>query len=139
MKKTIKALLLAIVIGLIVISLTGCGSDKIVATKTIEDESVGNYDSKITVEFKSDKLETVEMEMTFEKEEVAQGMYGILNMGMSMAEEEETEGIEIEQKGNKIIMKMDSKAFASSEGITDEDMTKEAIKKSLEDDGYKIK
>jgi len=140
MKKTLKGLVLAIIIGFAVISLTGCGEDKLVATKTTEDEMMGNYKEEITVTFKDDKLETVEMAMEFDKEETAQGMYGLFNMGMSMSEEEDSfEGMEVKQEGKKLIIKMDAKTFAESEGASDEDMTKEAIRKSLEEDGYTVK
>lgn len=139
MKKTLKGLVLAILMGIMVISLTGCGGNKIVATKTTEDDMMGKYEEEITITFKDDKVETVKMVMEFEKEETAQGMYGILNMGMSMSEGTEIEGLKVEQDGKKIIMTMDATAFAESSGASDEEMTKDAIKKSLEEDGYKVK
>lgn len=136
MKKTLKALVLFMLVGLMVISLTGCGGDKLVATKTTEDE-MGKYEEKMTVKFKKDKVESVEWEMEFDKEELATSMYGILSLGMSMSEEE-VEGFEIDQKGKKITIKMDAKAFEDSEGMS-EGMSKDEIKKSLEEDGYKVK
>ena len=54
MKKTLKALVLALVIGLVVISLTGCGGNKLVATKTVEDEMQGNYKERVEITFKKD-------------------------------------------------------------------------------------
>lgn len=139
MKKTLKGLALALVMSFIVISLTGCGSDKLVATKTTEDEMMGNYKEKITMTFKDDKVETIEMSMEFDDEETAQGMYGLLSLGMSMDESGELEGMEVEQDGKKIIMTMDAEAYASSEGVSDEEMTKEALKEALEADGYTVK
>ena len=139
MKKTLKGLALALVMSLIVISLTGCGSDKLVATKTTEDEMMGNYKEEITMTFKNDKVETIEMSMEFDNEETAQGMYGLLSLGMSMDENGELEGMEVEQDGKKIIMTMDAQAYASSEGVSDEEMTKEALKEALEEDGYTVK
>lgn len=139
MKKTLKAVIFALVIGILVISLTGCGSDKIVATKTTEDEMMGSCKEEITITFKNDKVETIKMSMEFDNEETAQGMYGILSLGMSMDEAGELEGLEIEQKGKKLIMKMDATTYAETEGVSDEDMSKEALKKSLEEDGYTVK
>ena len=139
MKKTLKAIILALVIGILVISLTGCGSDKIVATKTTEDEMMGSCKEEITITFKNDKVETIKKSMEFDNEETAQGMYGILSLGMSMDESGELEGLEIEQKGKKLIMKMDATTYAETEGVSDEDMSKEALKKSLEEDGYTVK
>ena len=69
MKKTLKALVLAVIIGLILISLTGCGGNKLVATKTTEDETMGSFKEKIVIKFKNDKVETMEMTMEYDKEE----------------------------------------------------------------------
>lgn len=139
MKKTLKALVLALVMGILVISLTGCGSNKLVATKSTEDEMMGNYTEEITVTFKDDKVETVEMSMGFDDEETAQGMYGLLSLGMSMDEEGQLDGMEIKQDSKKIIMTMDAETFAAFEEMSDEEMTKEAIKASLEEEGYIVK
>lgn len=139
MKKTLKGLALALVMGLIVISLTGCGSDKLVATKTTQDEMMGNYKEEAVITFKNDKVETIEISMEFDNEEMTQGMYGLLSLGMSMDTEGELEGLKIEQKGKKIIMKMDAETYAKSEGVSDEEMTKEALKEALEKDGYTVK
>ena len=103
MKKTLKALALSLVIGIMVISLTGCGSDKLVATKTTEDEMMGNYTEKITVTFKNDKVETIEMSMEFDDEETAQGMYGLFSLGMSMDESGELEGMDVKQDGKELV------------------------------------
>jgi len=139
MKKTVKSLVLALIIGIMVISLTGCGSDKLVATKTVEDEN-GNYKEEIIITFKKNKVETIEVSMEFEDEEAAQGMYLLLNLGMQMNESgEEIEEIKIEQEGKKLIFKVDGKTYAETEGISEKDLTKEALKKSLEKDGYTVK
>lgn len=139
MKKTLKALALALVMGILVISLTGCGSNKLVATKTTEDEMMGNYKEQITMTFKNDKVETIEMSMEFDNEETAQGMYGIFSLGMSMDEEGQLDGMDVKQDGKKLVITMDAKAYAESEGVKDEEMTKEALKKALEEDGYTVK
>lgn len=139
MKKTLKATVLALIMSLVVISLTGCGSNKLVATKTTEDETMGNYKEEITITFKDDKVKTVEMCMEFEDEEIAKGMYGIFSLGMSMDEDGELEGMDVKQDGKKLTITMDAKAFAESEEVSEEEMTKEALKKSLEEDGYTVK
>ena len=139
MKKTLKGLVLALVMSLIIISLTGCGSNKLVATKKAEDEMMGNYKEEITMTFKNDKVETIETIMEFDKEETAQGMYGLLSMGMSMDESGELEGIEFKQDGKKLVITMDAAAYAKSEEASEEEMTKEALKAALEEDGYTVK
>ena len=139
MKKTLKGLVLLVLMVLIVISLTGCGSDKLVATKTSEDDTMGKYEETITVTFKKDKVETIKMEMEFEKEEIAQTMSGLFSLGMQSMDESETKGFEVKQDGKKLVISMDAAAYAESEGVSDEEMTKESLKKSLEESGYTVK
>lgn len=43
MKKVAKSVALLLVMGMILVLLAGCGSDKLVATKTTEDDMVGSY------------------------------------------------------------------------------------------------
>ena len=140
MKKALKSVSLLLIIGMVLVLLTGCGGDKLIATKTTEDDSMGlgKYEEKIEVKFKDDKVSEVTMTAEFEKEEAAKSMAALFNLGSSMAEEE-MEGFKVEQKGKKVIMKVDAKTFAKQEDLSDEDMTKEAIKKSLEEDGYTVK
>lgn len=140
MKKALKSVALLLIIGMVLVLLTGCGGDKLIATKTTEDDSMGlgKYEEKIEVKFKDDKVSEVTMTAEFEKEEAAKSMAALFNLGSSMAEEE-MEGFKVEQKGKKVIMKVDAKTFAKQEDLSDEDMTKEAIKKSLEEDGYTVK
>lgn len=139
MKKTLKSMALILVMGLFLVSLAGCGSDKLVATKTTEDDTMGTYKEEITMTFKDDKVTNIEMSMEFDKEETAEGMYAIFNMGASMSEESMPEGMEVKQDGKKLIITMDAKAYAASEGVSDEEMTKDALKAALEEDGYTVK
>ena len=139
MKKTLKGLGILLIMGMMLVLLTGCGSDKLVATKTTEDDMMGKYKEEIVMTFKDDKVESIEMNMEFDDEETAQGMYGLYNMGLSMSEESDTEGMEVKQDGKKLVITMDAKAYAESEGASDEEMTKEALKKALEEDGYTVK
>ena len=140
MKKVLKSVALLLIIGMVLVLLTGCGGDKLIATKTTEDDSMGlgKYEEKIEVKFKDDKVSEMIMTYEFEKEESAKSMAALFNLGASMAGED-MKGFEVEQKGKKFVMKMDAKAYAEQEGATDEEMTKEAIKKSLEEDGYTVK
>lgn len=100
---------------------------------------MGNCKEEITVTFKNDKVETVKMVMEFDDEETAQGMYGLLSLGMSMSEDGELNGMQFEQDGKKITMTMTAEAYAASEEVSDEEMSKEAIKAALEEDGYEVK
>ena len=139
MKKTLKALALALVMGILVISLTGCIGKKIVATRTIEDEETGTYKEKFTATFKNSKVESIERIMEFEDEETAEKMYELVSFIMSMDQEGTLEGMEVKQESKKIIIIMDAKVFAKSKGTTPEQMTKETLRKSLEEEGYTVK
>lgn len=140
MKKVLKSVALLLIIGMVLVLLTGCGGDKLIATKTTEDDSMGlgKYEEKIEVKFKDDKVSEMTMTAEFEKEESAKSMAAIFNLGATMSEEE-MEGFKVEQEGKKVVIKMDAKTFAKQEDLSDEEMTKEAIKKSLEEDGYTVK
>lgn len=140
MKKTLKIGALILALATLLVLLTGCGGDKLVATKTTEDDGMGlgKYEETVEIKFKDDKVTEITMTSEFEKEESAQGMAAIFNMGVSMAGEK-MEGFEVEQKGKKVIIRMDAKLFAEQEGISEEGMTKEAMKKALEEDGYTVK
>ena len=140
MKKTLKAILLVLVMSMVLVLLTGCGGDKLVATKSTDDDmmGMGKYEEKIEVEFKDDKASKITMTYEFEKEESAKAMAAFFDLGASM-EEEGLEGLKVEQKGKKLIIKMDVETFAAQEGVEESEMTKEAMKKSLEEDGYTVK
>lgn len=140
MKKTFKIGALLIVMAILLVLLTGCGADKIVATKTTEDQGMGlgKYEETVEIEFKNDKVNEIKMICEFEKKEAAESMAAIFNLGASMAGEE-LEGFSVEQTGKKVIIKMDAKMFAEQEGMQADEMTKEALKKSLEEDGYTVK
>lgn len=138
MKKTIKNIALVLVMGIMLVLLTGCGGNKLVATKTSEDDTMGKYNEKIEITFKNNKANEIKMTYEFEDKSNADSMYSLLNLGMAMAGEE-VEGLKVEQDDKKVIMTMDSKAFEEQEGTNDEEMTKDALKAKLEEQGYKVK
>lgn len=139
MKKTLKSIVLLLIMGAVLILLTGCGGDKLIATKTTQDELMGNYTEEVVVKFKDDVVENVEMSMEFDSEETAEGMYGLYNMGVSMSEDESLAGLDVKLDGKKLVITMDASAYAAEEGMSQEEMSKEAIKTSLEESGYTVK
>ena len=139
MNKTIKGIAIALAMGLMIISLTACGADKLVATKTTEDDLMGNYKEEIIFTFKNDKVDTVKMSMEFDKEETAKSMYSLYSLGMSMSEEESLEGFDVKQDGKKLVITMDASMYAEQEDIDAEELTKESLKAQLEDAGYTVK
>lgn len=138
MKKTVKIILLVIIIASLLFLLTACGEDKLVATKTTEDATMGNYKEEIVMTFKNDKVDQIEMDMEFDSEETASSMFAVLNMGISMSEDNSLEGVEFTQESNKITMTMNASTYAESEGISEENLTKDALRASLEADGYTV-
>ena len=139
MKKIVKNVNLLLIMGVVLFLLAGCGANKLVATKTTEDEHMGTYKEQITVTFKNNKASSLEMVMEFDKEETAESMYNLYNLGMSMSENESTSGMNVKKDGKKLIITADAKAFLSSENASDENLTKDAIKASFEEQGYKVK
>lgn len=136
MKKTAKSLLLALVMGLLLIALTGCGGNKLVATKSSDDEFMGKYEEKIEVSFKNDKADQIVWTMEFEDEDKAESVASIFKLANSSDEDSK---IDVEQKGKKVTLKMDAKSFASQEDMDDNSLSKEEMKKSFEEEGYTVK
>lgn len=135
MKKSLKILLVVAFMATLLLALTGCGN-KLVATKTT-DEDGEKVEERIEVSFKNDKVNKVKMTYTLEKEETAESMKAIFTLGMSMTGEK-IEGFNVEQKGKKVIIEVDEKAFAE---MSEEEagMSKKELKEELEEQGYKVK
>ena len=160
MKKTLKILLLvALLIGTLVL-LTGCGkdnnakteagnADKLIATKTTQSEDMeGNeitYEENVEVSFKNDKVDTVKMTYIFDNEETANQYVAAYNAIFEFAKafqeegEEELNLPEFKQDGNKATMELNAAEYEEFSESEDEEMTKEAIRKSLEEEGYTVK
>lgn len=136
MKKTAKSIVLALVMGILLIALTGCGANKLVATKSSDDEFMGKYEEKIEISFKDDKAYQIVWTMEFEDEDKAESVASIFKLANSSDEDTK---IDVEQNGKKVTLKMDAKSFASQEDIDDNSLSKEEMKKSLEDEGYTVK
>ena len=139
MKKVAKSVALLLIMAIALVLLTGCGGNKLVATKTTEDGTIGKYKEEMTVTFKDDKVNEIEMSMEFDDEEKAKAMYSLYNVGASMSDDESLKGMKVEQKGKKLVIKMDAKAYAESAGVSEDAMTKDALKSALEAQGYEVK
>lgn len=139
MKKVAKSVALLLIMAIALVLLTGCGGNKLVATKTTEDGTIGKYKEEMTVTFKDDKVNEIEMSMEFDDEEKAKAMYSLYNVGASMSDDESLKGMKVEQKGKKLVIKMDAKAYAESAGASEDAMTKDALKSALEAQGYEVK
>lgn len=139
MKKSLKILAVVAFLFVILVSLTGCGN-KIVATKETTEDGI-TYKEKVEIKLKDEKVDTIKMTMTFEDKDTAEKMKEKLDQGIAMLKMMgmDSSGIEIEGKGKKIIMNLDANAFATMGGVEITETSKDDIKKSLEEEGYKVK
>lgn len=139
MRKTLKFLLVAVLLLSALLLLTGCGN-KIVATKETEDDELGTIQEKLEYKFKDDEVESIKMTYTFEDKETAEDAKKEFDQAMALVSAfSETEiDFEVEQKGKKIVMELDTKTFEVMEGKI-ETVDKEELKEQLEEQGYKVK
>lgn len=139
MKKSLKILAVVAFLFVILVSLTGCGN-KIVATKETTEDGI-TYKEKVEIKLKDEKVDTIKMTMTFEDKDTAEKMKEKLDQRIAMLKMmgKDSSGIEIEGKGKKIIMNLDANAFATMGGVEITETSKDDIKKSLEEEGYKVK
>lgn len=133
MKKTLKISALLAIIAIMLVSLTGCFKNKIVATKHVDaDKSmVGAYDEKIEITFKKDKADKIVWTMEFDAEDKAEKMSSLYKEFIKEAD--------VDQKGKKIVITIKTKDFADQNDMKEEDLTKDNLVKKLEDQGYTVK
>ena len=145
MKKTLKALVVIALMLVMLVALTGCGK-KIVATREAEQEGI-KYEENVEINLKKNKIDKVKMTMTFDSKETAEKMKTQLDDAMKMVSVfggEEELNLNIKQNGKSVTMELDAKTFSTMGGVdvTDKELSKddiEALKKSLENEGYKVK
>lgn len=145
MKKTLKILVLVVTMLLVVLALTGCGN-KLVATKENEaNETTPKYKEELEMTFKNDKINKVKMTCTFETNEDAKKFVddynSILALYKALAEDSDDFNLpELKQSGKKAVMEVDAETYEKlSDGEGNTNMTKEEVKKQLEEQGYTVK
>lgn len=126
MKKLLKGAILIALMLVMVVALTGCGN-KLVATKTSNEDGV-EMKEKHELSFKGDKLDTIKMTYEFSDEASAAMMGGFMKLAFP----------DTEVNGKKVTMNLSAEDYASELGDSD-GMTKDAIKASLEEEGYTVK
>lgn len=137
MKKSLKILAVVAFLFVILVSLTGCGN-KIVATKETTEDGI-TYKEKVEIKLKDEKVDTIKMTMTFEDKDTAEKMKEKLDQRIAMLKMMGMDSSGIEIEGKKIIMNLDANAFATMGGVEITETSKDDIKKSLEEEGYKVK
>ncbi|MBR3721108.1 MAG: hypothetical protein IKN09_05190 [Clostridia bacterium] len=144
MKKTAKSLLIVMIMAMVLATLTGCGdkkSDKekksdsntLVATKTLNDSTLGTYKETVEISFENDKAKKVTITMDFEEEKDAESAEAMLKYVAQVSE-----NISFERNGKAIVATMGTEEFIGQENLDDEDLSKDSLRKELEDDGYTI-
>jgi len=103
---------------------------------------VNKFENEIS--FKDDKVNKVKMTYTFDNKDDAKKFVDSYNAILSLANafasgDEKVSLPTMEQKGKKAIMEMDAKMYSEMGGDTEAGMTKDEVKASLEEEGYKVK
>lgn len=141
MKKTLKVLLVVALLLVVLIGLTGCGN-KLVATKEVTEDGV-TYKEKTEIKFKDDKMETIKMTRTYKDKDAAEKEKEELDSSLSYMKllGIDTDGIETTIKGKKLTMKFNTEVFSKIMGVeaSETSVSKDELKKSLEESGYKVK
>ena len=131
MKKSIKYVALIAIIVIAVAFLAACNdnSNKLVATKTTEDEYMGKYDEKIEITFKDEEAQEVKWTYSFDDEENAQSLASMYSLFSD-------EGVNVETNGKNVTITMNAETFT---GLSGEGNSKAEIKTALEEEGYTVK
>lgn len=130
MKKVSKSLVIVAIMAMFVLALTGCGANKLVATKTISESGL-KYEEKMEFTFKNKKAENVTDTWTFDDEEMAKTLYEYMKEG--------DKDLDIKRDGKKVIIKDKAKNIASEYDLKEDELTKDNLKKKLEEKGYTVK
>ena len=144
MKKNSKFFIVPILLTMMVLVFAGCSEkkvenkkttteEKIVATKTVQSDLVGEYETRYEYIFENEKLTQVINISELKNDNQAEVFMSMVNASKS----DYIEGMKFEQDGNKITIKMDADTYASRTNT--KNLTKDAIKKDLEKRGYTIK
>ncbi len=136
MKKVLKVSALIMLLAVMLMALTGCGSKKLVATKSVgaEDSLLGAYEEKIEITFKSNKADKIVWTMEFDNDSKAKSAAGLYQMASS-----QVDGLEVKQDGKKVTLNMSVKSFAETSKLNDDDLSRDSFKKQLEEKGYNVK
>lgn len=133
MKQKTKSIFLFVIMGVILLALTGCGNKTLVATKTLNEENDGIAATEtLEVTFKGDKADKITATIEFEDEELAKTFEEYFKSF--------NEDFETSRENKKIVINMAGDKLEEFEGIkSDGSVSKEDLKKSLEDEGFEVK
>ena len=129
MKKTLRNIVLLVIIGVILVTLTACGN-KLTATQTVTKDGTTTKET-IEVEFKKDKAVNLKKTLEFEDEEIAMVYFQLMEMILP-------DGC-VTKNDKEVIVKLSEEYLEGFEDVIDVRASKKDVKKQLEDEGYKVK
>ena len=129
MKKTIKSIIMLLLVATMLVSLTACGN-KLVATKTNKEMGM-TIEETVEIKFKDKKASETKITYEFFNSSEAIIYHDTISMGVL------PEGVTIERKDKSVIVKY-SEEYYSSFGDLGR-TTKAEIKEDLEKNGYIVK
>ena len=127
MKKMLKIASLLAVVAMLLLTLTGCGGNKLVGT--MEENGL-----KSTAEAsfnKDDKLTKLVITYTYDSANDAKDAYKSLK--------EDSEGYKVKRSGKKVTMTIKANDFAKQTGAKEDELTKDNMESLLKFMGYEIK
>lgn len=134
MKKILKiGLILVIILAILVSLFMVYKRNRIVAIKVTD-----GLETKVEFKFKDDKVSQVKSTVEMSTEEEARETVKMFELSV-LEIGEIAKGLKAEQDKNNVIIMMDGETFKNMDQLSDEQITKVAIQKSLEESGYRIK
>lgn len=137
MKKILKSSLLLTLMAVLLLSLVACGGNKLTATKETDEDGV-KYKEELVISFKNDKADSVKFTFTFENEDDAKSMYSMFELLNEYSTDEEKFAENLKQDGKKLTGEINPKLLSNDED-DESSLSKENLKKSLEESGYTVK
>lgn len=140
MKKVLKNGLLFTLMAVLLLSLVACGGNKLTATKETDEDGV-KYKEELVVSFKDNKADSVKFTFTFENEDDAKKMNSMFELLNQFSEDGEKYVDNLKQNGKKLTGEINPKLIVSNgeEESENADLSKEGVKKALEESGYTVK
>ena len=134
MKKILTiGVIVIIIVAVLLSSFMLYKRNKIIAIKVTD-----GLETKVEFEFRGNKVIHVKSTVQMATEEEAKETIQMFELS-ALQIGEMAKGLKAEQDKNNVIITMDGQTFKNIDELSDEQLTKDAIQKSLEESGYKIK
>ncbi len=113
--------------------LTGCGSEKLIATKSFLKEDIG-FNAVETVEMSVEDQEVKETTVILEFDDVKMSEDFV-----TFFKDDLKDNVEYKREEKKVTLKMTPEVFKKFEGINEGGVTKEDFKEALVNKGFELK